>query len=307
MPSAILSPGLSALALGFTLELAVGEPKHWHPLVAFGTLASWLEVRLNLGRSRFTRGLAAVCLLLVPALLAFALARHYAGWVADGIALWFALGAKSLYQHIEAIRAPLMAGRLDEARAAVGRIVSRDTSALDETGVCRATLESLLENGSDAVAATLFWFALAGGYGVILHRLVNTLDAMWGYRTARFERFGKAAARLDDLLNCLPARLTALAYALCGDTRRAVAAWRHQASGWESPNAGPVMASGAGALGVRLGGAACYHGQREIRPALGMGRPPVTGDIARGLALTARAGVLLAALLTALEVARWIS
>ncbi|MNF35034.1 cobalamin biosynthesis protein [compost metagenome] len=140
--------------------------------------------------------------------------------------------------------------------------------------------------------AALFWFAVAGAPGVVLYRLSNTLDAMWGYRTPRFERFGWAAARIDDVLNYLPARLTALTYALLGQSRRALGCWRRQAPQWDSPNAGPVMAAGAGALGVELGGAAIYHGEVHQRPTLGEGAPADAESIAGALSLLRR-GVLL--------------
>lgn len=276
---------LAALALGLALECLIGEPRRWHPLVGFGRQATLLERQLNDGASRISRGLLAWVLLIGGALAAFALLRSLLGWVADGLALWFALGARSLGQHVRAIAAPLLQGDLSLARQQLSRIVSRDCSGLDPTGVSSATLESLLENGADAIFASLCWFALAGGYGVLLHRLANTLDAMWGYRTPQFLLFGRIAARADDLLNWLPARLTALSYALLGDTRNALACWRQQAKHWDSPNAGPVMAAGAGALGVQLGGAARYHGAWEQRPILGYGRRPGVSDIERGLML----------------------
>ena len=265
------------------LDRLLGEVPRFHPLVGFGNLVAALEKRLN----RRTR-LAGVISWMIAVLPAFGLAfwlRPFAPFAIDVALLYFALGAQSLAEHAEAVAKPLREGRLDEARQRVGWIVSRETSALDESGVAKAGVESVLENGNDAIFGTLFWFALLGGPGALLFRLANTLDAMWGYRTERYNHFGWAAARLDDGLNWLPARLTALTYALLGQTRNALACWRTQAPGWDSPNAGPVMSAGAGSLGVLLGGAAIYHGAEEIRPPLGAGPAPVAADLGRAITL----------------------
>ncbi|SEQ83090.1 adenosylcobinamide-phosphate synthase [Azotobacter beijerinckii] len=289
-----MSLGLSLLA-GVALDAVLGEPRRFHPLVGFGRLAAALEARFNAaGRGGRLDGLLAWALaVLPPTLLAGLLAQlPLVGELLAILALYAALGLRSLGEHARPVLEALQRGDLAAARRGVGRVVSRDTSALDAGGVARAASESLLENGSDAVFATLFWFVVAGAPGVVLHRLANTLDAMWGYRTPRFERFGWAAARIDDVLNYVPARLVALTYALLGKTRLALACWRHQAPLWDSPNAGPVMAAGAGSLGVELGGAAVYHGARHERPTLGAGGPADAGTIAAAWRLLQR-GVLL--------------
>ena len=289
MPDGALAMPLAALA-AVGLDRLLGEVRRFHPLVGFGNLAAAIEKRLN--RRSIATGLLGWALAVLPwVALAFAL-RPLAPFVVDVALLYFALGAQSLGEHAEAVARPLAAGRLDEARQRVGWMVSRDTTQLDESGVAKAGMESVLENGNDAIFGALFWFALLGGPGALLFRLANTLDAMWGYKTERFLRFGWAAARLDDVLNYLPARLTALSYALFGQTRRALACWRAQAPLWESPNAGPVMSAGAGSLGLALGGAAIYHGQREERPVLGEGRLPGGADISRALVLLRRSAWL---------------
>jgi adenosylcobinamide-phosphate synthase len=204
------------------------------------------------------------------------------------LALYCSLGMRSLGEHVAPVAAALRADDLDEARKRVGYLVSRQTAELDSTAVARAATESVLENGSDAVFAALFWFVVAGAPGVVLYRLSNTLDAMWGYRNERFERFGWAAAKIDDVLNYIPARLVALTYALLGKTRLALKCWRTQAPKWDSPNAGPVMAAGAGALGVELGGPAIYHGELHDRPQLGEGVPADADSIDRGWQMVQR-------------------
>lgn len=282
---------------GMGLDAVLGEPRRAHPLVAFGRLAQAIEARLH--RDRRVSGLAAWGLAVLPPVLATALLSRllasWSPWAAAAFAaamLYLAVGHRSLGDHARAVEAPLRGGDLSAARIAVSRMVSRDTAALDASQVAAAATESVLENGSDAVFGALFWFALLGAPGVVLYRLANTLDAMWGYRTPRYERFGWAAARIDDALNFVPSRLTAFTYALLGDTSRAWRCWRSQAPQWDSPNAGPVMAAGAGALRVQLGGPAPYHGEWEPRPVLGEGRAPDADAIGAALRLV-RNGVLL--------------
>lgn len=288
---------LAALAL----DRLLGEPRP-HPLAAFGALAEASARRWNPSHAPagvLVGGLVLASLVAPPVLavgVAGFLLPAAAAWLLDVAVVALALGGGSLAEHGARVRRALMSGDIDAARHHTGCLVSRDTGDLDATGCAGASVESLLENGSDAVVATFFWYLVAGAPGVVAHRLVNTLDAMWGYRTSRWRRFGRVAARLDDVLNWLPARLTALGYALNGATRCALRAWCRDAHHWDSPNAGPVMASGAGALGLRVGGPARYHGHWRERPTLGDGRPPEAADIeAASLLLrrTVRLGVLL--------------
>lgn len=295
---------VAKFAAGLLADRLFGEVRRFHPLVGFGRWARAVEdaVRRIVGEHRLA-GLLAWALAVLPwvALALIARAAHpLAHWPVDIALLYFSLGGRSLAEHAEAVAAPLAAGNLAAARERVGWIVSRDTRELDPAGVARAGTESVLENGNDAVFGALFWFLLGGGAGVLLFRLANTLDAMWGYRTPRYLRFGWAAARIDDVLNALPARLTALTYALLGNTRRALTCWRVQAPAWDSPNAGPVMAAGAGALGVALGGGAIYHGQWEERPPLGEGPAPDAGSLRAAIALVRRGTLLWLAVATGL-------
>lgn len=273
----IISPHSTALAViaAVLLDALLGEPKRWHPLVGFGWIASKLEYALNQNiQPRYARlaGLTAWLLLLLPFATLSYLATHTTlAWIANVTLLYFAIGAQSLTQHAQQIYVPLLQGNLPQARHAIGMIVSRDTTQLNETEIATATIESVLENGNDAIFGAIFWFVLLGGTGAVIFRLANTLDAMWGYKTPRFLYFGWAAARLDDVLNLVPARLTALSYALCGHTKSALKCWATQANTWYSPNAGPVMSAGAGALQVQLGGNAVYQGTAKQRPILGTG------------------------------------
>lgn len=292
-------PACVAAALaGVLLDRWLGEPRRWHPLVGFGRLADAVGRRLNRGGSPWRLRILGLvgwsALVLGPATLAWGLlsaAGHVHAALAfalHAVALYAALGARSLQQHIAPIAAALSRGDLADARDLTARIVSRDTADADATALARAACESALENGNDAIFGALFWFLIGGAPAVIAFRLANTLDAMWGYRTPRLVYFGWAAARLDDLLNLVPARLTALSYALLGATAQALRCWRTQAPAWSSPNAGPVMAAGAGAVGVALGGPARYHGEWEDRPPLGTGDTPGAAHVGACLALVTR-------------------
>nr|WP_218909857.1 adenosylcobinamide-phosphate synthase CbiB [Ralstonia pickettii] len=289
---------MAALA-GVLLDRLFGEVPRWHPLVGFGRLAKAIERWMNrapaaVSWSRLVGVVAWAIAVLPPVLLAGWLvggARDVSPWLVaalDAVALYFAIGARSLHEHIAPIALALRDADVPRARALASRIVSRDLTQATDEPIARAAVESALENGSDAIFAPLFWLVVAGAPGVVLYRLANTLDAMWGYRNARFTGFGWAAARIDDVLNWIPARLTAISYALLGHTADALNCWRTQAPQWSSPNAGPVMAAGAGSLRVQLGGAARYEGVEEARPSLGTGETATAADIARALTLVTR-------------------
>lgn len=283
-----------AAMVAVLVDALVGEPRRFHPLVGFGRVANAIERRVYADRRRV--GVLAWCVaVIVPVALLGAIRAWSTGVFAfaiDVLVLYGALGRRSLGEHARPVADALSVGDLVAARVAVGRMVSRDSDALDARDVAAAATESVLENGHDAVFGALFWFLVLGAPGALLFRLANTLDAMWGYRTPRYERFGWCAARADDVLGFVPARLTALTYGLMGDFASAMRCWRQQAPTWDSPNAGPVMAAGAGALHVHLGGAAPYHGQWEPRPVLGEGDAPDAGAIRRALRLVDRGVVV---------------
>lgn len=296
------------LCAGVLLDLLLGEARRWHPLVGFGTLAMRIERRLNAGGLRLGRGALAWAVAVLPLTALGAAAAWYGAYAVHALLLYFALGLRSLGEHNLPIAQALEAGELARARELTGWIVSRDTATASPPELAKASAESLLENGNDAVFGALFWFILLGGAGALLFRLSNTLDAMWGYRSSRFNLFGRTAARIDDVLNYVPARLTAISYVLLAEHRaRAWQCWRTQAPDWPSPNAGPVMASGAGALGLALGGSAIYDGVAEQRPPLGRGSAPQARDIRRAWTLVCKTTVLwlVMALALALSVAGW--
>lgn len=279
------------IILAVVLDYLLGEPKKMHPLVFFGLLASSTERLLFKNNSSFKQkitGIIAVLIMIVPFTgFIYLLELHLSGqWhlingIMSLIVLYFCIAAKSLQQHSLLVFQALKADDLVLAKKQVSMIVSRQTEKMDAVDIRKATIESVLENGADAVFAPIFWFIIAGPAGAILYRLSNTLDAMWGYKSPRYINFGWAAARFDDLLNWFPARLTALSYALLGQTKEAVDCWKNQANLLDSPNAGPVMTSGAGALQLKLGGAAWYHGVLKEKICFGVKKLPDNDDIIR--------------------------
>ncbi|GAA4373000.1 cobalamin biosynthesis protein [Nocardioides caricicola] len=280
------------LLLGFAADRLLGDPAAYHPVAGFGTLAGRLERRLY-ADSRW-RGVAHVAVLAGSAVaLGVVAERLPARTAGTAVATWAVLGGRTLEREAMAVHAHLAAGDLPAARQRLTHLVGRETSSLDESEVCRAAVESVAENTSDAVVAPLVWGAVAGVPGLLGYRAVNTLDAMVGHRSARYERFGWASARLDDLLNLPGSRLTGLLtlVAAPAGAARAWAGWQRDAARHPSPNAGVVEAAFAGALGVRLGGTNDYGGRVEQRVVLGDGRAPRTDDIARATALARRVGV----------------
>jgi adenosylcobinamide-phosphate synthase len=278
------------LGLGYGADLALGDPRRGHPVAGFGHVALALERRAY-GPSR-VRGIAFTGALVGGAALAgHVLARLLGRRAALALLTWTALGGRSLRREAASIAAQLERSDLDGARASLPSLAGRDAAQLDADGIARAVVESVAENTSDAVVGTLFWGFACGPAGVAAYRAANTLDAMVGHRSPRYERFGWASARLDDALGWPAARAGAALTTLCAPSPGS--AWaivRRDADAHPSPNAGWMEAAFAGALGLRLGGPLAYDGRVEQRPLLGDGRTPVPADIGRANALSSRVG-----------------
>ena len=308
-------------ALGFLGDLIAADPRRGHPVAAFGRAAGAVERRLwrdHRGRGAVhallcAGGAAAGAALLQRAVRGSltspppaggARARTAAGVALTAATVWAVLGGTSLGREARAIGGALTAGDPDLARERLPHLCGRDPQALDEPQMARAVVESVAENTSDAVVGALVWGALGGVPGLVAFRAVNTLDAMVGHKSPRYRRFGWASARLDDVAGWPGARLTAALTVLAGPDRRgALNAWRADGGAHPSPNAGPVEASFAGALGVRLGGTLAYGGRVEHRPVLnGAARPVGVPDIERAVRLSRRVSVL--ALATTVAAAR---
>ena len=288
------------LLAGFALDAAVGDPKRFHPVAGFGQAAGALERRLHAPNRRAGAAFAtiAVGVPVAAGLAAAVLTRRQpvvrAGLVAA--ATWTVLGGRTLRRESVVMAGHLERGDLPAARGRLNHLCGRDPSALDEPELARATVESVAENTSDAVVAPLLWGGLLGLPGLLGYRAANTLDAMVGHRSPRYARFGTPAARLDDLLNLLPSRVTGLltiaaAPLVRGARAEAMRVWRRDRNDHPSPNAGQCESAMAGALGVRLGGRNVYFGRTETRPLLGDGPRPSAVHLRRAARLSGAAGL----------------
>ena len=296
-----------SLLLALALDYRFAEPKKYHPLVGFGRYVDFLQRNFNRSadssgdveaknRTQFINGALACLLAIIPVVGAVIVIQDslpdFLNIFVDAGLLYLCIGWSSLQQHARAIFDELSVNQIDLARTKLSWIVSRETDQLDSTQIAQASVESVLENSSDALFASLFWFMVAGVEGAVLHRLVNTLDAMWGYKTTQFLYFGRFSAYLDDFLNYFPARLTAYGFAFCASSieqgKKALTCWRTQAKACSSPNGGPVMTAGAGALNVRLSDGAFYHEKWQVKPPMGCGEPAQVSTILDSLALVQR-------------------
>ena len=295
-------------ALAF--DALIGDPDWlWrrlaHPVTVIGAAIGWLDRALNREAwsqpQRKWAGIASVAIIIAVAgsiglLLQMGLQRSLAGNIALGLIASVFIAQRSLYQHVARVREAFTDGGLAAARQSVSMIVGRDPELLDEAGVCRAAIESCAENFSDGVAAPVFWLALLGLPGLIAYKAINTADSMIGHHNERYESFGWAAARLDDLVNWVPARLSALLLAVAapiagGSIKTALNVVKRDAATHRSPNAGWPESAMAGALGLTLAGPRGYPGYVVDDPFLNAEarKDAAPGDIGRALDLMAAA------------------
>ena len=295
-----LSRRMAAAAIGVSADRVLPEPPDdWHPVARFGSLMGALEERI--WSDRVGAGAAYAAAGVALGAVAGTLSRGTAGATSTAVA------GTELRRVATEIVDQLDGGGIDAARRALPALVGRDPSGLDAAGVAAAVIESVAENTVDALVAPVFWAVVAGAPGALAYRAINTMDAMVGHRSDRYERFGKVSARLDDVANFAPARLTAILFAAASSGRwgnvRAVV--RRDASAHPSPNAGVAEAAMAGALGVELGGPLAYGDRQENRPTLGDGPRPDVAAARRAIAVAERAeNILLVCLVVGAVLAR---
>ncbi|MGV8986332.1 MAG: adenosylcobinamide-phosphate synthase CbiB [Cypionkella sp.] len=308
-----------AMLMGMAVDAALGWPDRiydriGHPVTWIGDVIEKAEVRLNTSTYPFWRRRlngAALCLgvtamaAIIAQLIVWSLPLGGWGGVLTGVFAWPLVASRSLHDHVRRVATPLARGDLARARDAVAMIVGRDPSTLDTSGVARAALESLAENASDGVVAPLFWGVIFGLPGIAAYKAINTMDSMIGHMSPRYRAFGWAAARLDDLVNLIPARLTALLFmAVSGPAwKTSLKVTIADAGHHRSPNAGWPEAALAGALGVRLSGPRSYDGKMSSEPWVNAGAPdPGPIDLGRGLNLYLAAVLALAGVIAVVAV-----
>jgi adenosylcobinamide-phosphate synthase len=306
----------AAMLVALAIDAAIGWPDRLyarigHPVTWIGALIHRLDLSLNHGDGprRWRAGVLALAVVLglvggLSIAVQIVIPTGWVGILILGALAWPLVALRSMHTHVEAVAVPLSRRDLPAARKALAMIVGRDPSQLETSGIARAGLESLAENTSDGIVAPVVWGVVAGLPGIAIYKAINTADSMIGHRTARYRDFGWAAARLDDLVNWIPARLTAGLFALASG--RLGAAWsvvRADARRHRSPNAGWPEAAMAGALHLRLSGPRIYDGVLSDEPFVNPAAPdPDAEDLARGLALYRRTMLALAAVLLALAV-----
>ncbi|MCS3931481.1 adenosylcobinamide-phosphate synthase [Bradyrhizobium elkanii] len=308
-----------AMAVAMAVDALLGWPS-WlfarigHPVTWLGRLISAIDAAWNRDSDppafRRAAGVAGALLVIAISVAIGWVLQSLLPWgwmeiILAGVLAWPLVALRSLHDHVAAVAKPLQAGDIAAARDAVSRIVGRDPATLDEASIARAAIESLAENASDGIVAPVFWGALFGLPGILGYKAINTLDSMIGHRSERHEAFGWAAARIDDVANFIPARLTGFLFVLLAARRsEALSCMTRDARRHRSPNAGWPEAAMAGALGVRLSGPRIYHGSITNEPWLNDGaRDPLAADISQGLTIYRRAMLLLAGILAILAFA----
>ena len=294
------------LLVALILDRVFGEIKRFHPLVGFGNVASRIESKLNQlpysGNQKKVLGMIAWLLVVSPIVLSVYYLSQYFSWWLDALLVYLAIGGQSLKEHAIQVYKPLVINDIKSARHYCGYLVSRETDELDETEISRAVVESVLENGHDAVIASLFWYCVGGLPLLVAHRLANTLDAMWGYKNDRFVNFGWFSAKVDDLLGWPSAKVTALLYAVQSTNWQLCLKNAYcQSKLYKSLNGGWAMASGATALFIELGGEATYFGQKSQPVRLGQGNKVSAADIPASVSLVTIASYYFVASVAVIE------
>lgn len=313
-----------AVAIAIFLDRLFGELTIYHPIKGFARLATYIEDHWH-RQENITRhspatpdspepdkpadgsnraietmikiqGALAAALLILPFVaLAGILSQTLPtplDFVFNVLVLYLAIGAHSLKQHAIDVQNALVSDNIELARKHIAALVNRDVQHLDRQEITSTTIESVLENGSESILAPIFWFLVFGAPGAVLYRLVHTLHTMWGYQSSHYKNFGMAVARVNNILNWIPARLTAFSYMILADMKNGWRCFNEQAKTWNSPNVELTVATGAGALNLEVGGDIYYQGELKKRPKLGTGKIPDLSDISRSCDLVERSMIL---------------